>query len=126
MICFADFYCHMSVPGKRTSRENEYIKSDRDTEFILLDGVTYTISAIVFRNNELATVSMNMLPPKEYVPGPVTVNGTVSHVDSCPSGYFNGAEHHYSKGRDYITVDCDDMRPTVWFPEGETALVLTA
>lgn len=85
------------------------------TEFVL-DGVTYTISATGLGSDELATALMNLLPPKDYIPGPITVTGTVTHVDSRTSDYFDGAEHHYSEGHDYITVDCDGTRLIVWLP----------
>ena len=59
---------------------------------------------------------MNLLPPKDYVPDPVTVTGTVTHVDSQTSDYFDGTEHHYSENHNYITVDCGGTRLTVWLP----------
>lgn len=85
------------------------------TEFVL-DGVTYTIFATGLENNELAAALVNLLPPKEYVSGPVTVTGTVTHVDSRTSDYFDGTEHHYCEDHDYIKVECDGMRLTVWIP----------
>ena len=83
------------------------------TEFVL-DGVTYTVSASGLENNELALVFVSLLPQKEYVPGPVTVTGTVTHVDSRTGDYFDGEKHHYSEDHDYITVDCGGTRLTVW------------
>ena len=85
------------------------------TEFVL-DGVTCTVSASGLGNNEMALVLMSLLPQKEYVPGPVTVTGTVTHVDSRTSDYFDGAEHHYSENHDYIEVDCGGTWLTVWLP----------
>lgn len=85
------------------------------TEFVL-DGVTYTVSASGLGNNELALALMSLLPQKEYVPSPATVTGTVTHVDSRTGDYFDGVEHHYSEDHDYITVDCDGTRLTVWLP----------
>lgn len=83
------------------------------SEFVL-DGVTYSVSACGVEGSELAAALINLLPPKDYVPGPVTVTGTVTHVDNRTSDYFDGAEHHYSEDHDYITVDCDGKRLTVW------------
>ena len=83
------------------------------TEFVL-NGVIYTVSASGLGNNELAAVLCGLLPQKEYVPGPVTVTGVVTHVDSRTSDYFDGKEHHYSEGHDFITVDCGGMSLTVW------------
>ena len=85
------------------------------TEFVL-DGVTCTVSASGLGNSELALALVSLLPQKECVPGPVTVTGTVTHVDSRTSNYFDGKEHHYSEDHDYITVDCDGTRLTVWLP----------
>ena len=85
------------------------------TEFVL-DGVTYTITASGLGNNELALVFLSLLPYKEYIPGPVTVTGTVTHVDSRTSDYFDGTQHHYSEDHDFITVDCDGTHLTVWLP----------
>lgn len=85
------------------------------TEFVL-DGVTYTISACGLEGGELAAALMNLLPPVDYVPDPVAVTGTVVHVDSRTSDYFDGTEHHYSEDHDYITVDCGGTRLTVWLP----------
>lgn len=84
------------------------------TEFIL-NGVTCAVSVCGPEGSELAAAALiNLLPPKDYVPGPVTVTGTVTHVDSRTSDYFDGAEHHYSEDHDYITVDCDGKSLTVW------------
>ena len=85
------------------------------TEFVL-DGVTYTITASGLENQELAAVLRGLLPQKEYVPGPVAVTGTVTHVDSRTGDYFDGVEHHYSEDHDYITVDCGGTSLTVWLP----------
>lgn len=85
------------------------------TEFVLA-GVTYSVSASGLENIELATVLFGLLPQKEYVPGPVAVTGTVTHVDSRTGDYFDGAEHHYSEDHDFITVDCGGTRLTVWLP----------
>lgn len=85
------------------------------TEFVL-DGVTCTVSASGLGNNELALVFVNLLPQREYVPGPVTVTGTVTHVDSRTSDYFDGTRHHYSEDHDYITADFGGTSLTVWLP----------
>ncbi len=85
------------------------------TEFVL-DGVTCTISTCGLENDELAQVLMSILPQKEHVTDPVSVTGTVTHVDSRTEDYFDGTEHYYSEKHDYITVDCGDTRLTVWFP----------
>lgn len=85
------------------------------TEFVL-GGVTCTVSASGLGKSELALVFVSLLPQKECVPGPVTVTGTVTHVDSRTSDYFDGKEHHYSEDHDYITVDCDGTRLTIWLP----------
>ena len=86
------------------------------TEFVL-NGVTCTVSIFGPEGSELAAAAlMNLLPPKDYVLGPVTTTGTVTHVDSRTSDYFDGAEHHYGEDHDYITVDCDGKSLTVWLP----------
>ncbi len=85
------------------------------TEFVL-DGVTCTISTCGLENDELAQVLMGILPQKEHVMEPVSVTGTVTHVDSRTEDYFDGTEHHYSESHDYIIVDCGDTRLTVWLP----------
>ena len=85
------------------------------TEFAL-DGVTCTLSASGLGKNELAAALMSLLPQREHVPGPVTVTGAVTHVDSRKSDYFDGVRHHYSEDHDFITVDCGGTRLTVWLP----------
>lgn len=85
------------------------------TEFVL-NGVTCTISACGLAKDELAQALTSVLPQKEYVADPITTTGTVTHVDSRTEDYFDGVEHHYSENHDYITVDCGDIRLTVWLP----------
>ena len=85
------------------------------TEFVL-NGVTCIISACGLEKNELALALTSVLPQKEYVTDPITITGTVSHVDSRTEDYFDGVKHHYSENHDYITVDCGDTRLTVWLP----------
>ena len=85
------------------------------TEFVL-DGVTCTVSAFGLEDSELAAALMSILPQKERVPGPVTVTGAVTHVDSRTSDYFDGTQHHYSEDHDFIDVDCGGTSLTVWLP----------
>ena len=85
------------------------------TEFAR-DGVTCTVTASGLGNSELALVFISLLPQREYVPGPVTVTGTVTHVDSRTGDYFDGVEHHYSEDHDFITIDCGGTQLTVWLP----------
>ena len=85
------------------------------TEFVL-DGVICTVSASGLGNNELPLMLLSLLPQKEDVPGPVTVTGTVTHVDSRTGDYFDGVEHHYSEDHDFITADCGGTHLTVWLP----------
>lgn len=85
------------------------------TEFVL-DGVTCTVSASGLGNSELALALRSLLPQKEHVPGPVTVTGAVTHVDSRTGDYFDGTQHHYSEDHDFIDVDCGGTFLTVWLP----------
>ena len=75
-----------------------------------------SLMASGFGDDELALALMSLPPQKEYVPGPVTVTGTVTHVDSRTYHFFDGTEHHYSEDHDYITLDCGGTSLTVWLP----------
>lgn len=86
------------------------------TQF-LQDGVAWGVTASGLTEKELARVLEAILPEKTAVDGPRTASGTVSWVDDRHEDYFDGQEHHYTEGHDFIQVELDSgERFTVWIP----------
>lgn len=86
------------------------------TEFVLGDTVC-SLSAAGLTDEAFAAALGEVLPEKESpADGITTCTGTVVSVDSREETYFDGQEHHVSTRRDWLTLDVDGTRYTVWLP----------
>ena len=86
------------------------------TEFFQ-GGAAWYVTGQGLTGDEFVRVLSALLKEKTAADGPATVTGTVTAVDSRYGDYFDGQEHHYTEGHDYIKLELDQGGGlTVWLP----------